>query len=222
MTTRGKSRGSVEYTLFHPREPRVVGFQIVRPRFLYLIDRRPLFVPLSEVRLGTERLDARNDRLATGGKAARRLGFGWESTIIWEGMPVRTLSGNSAGAVWDVQFDDAEGNVTAVVLSEGMTADMAVGRRTIEGRHVRGFRDDAIIIEDVVDGTQLSGGTAAVAGRSAAVAKKAATDTAIKAVAAGKATAKMAGETEIGRKALGAWKGLVRGVKDAMKEHEES
>jgi uncharacterized protein YrrD len=221
VTTRGKTLGQVEHALFHPDEPRVVGFQVARPRFAYVVERKRLFVPLSEVRVGTERLDGRHERLLTGRKAASRLGFDWDASVIWTGMPVRTRGGRRAGAVYDAQFDDQDGTVTKLVLSEGVGSDVAVGRRTIDGANVRGFFGEEVVIDDVLGSAEFSGGVAATAGRGAAVARKAATDAAVKAVAAGKATARAAAETEMGRRALGALRGIVREVKDAMSADED-
>ena len=47
----GKRFGTIEHVLFHPEKPHVVGFQILKTPWLYMIDRRPVFVPLDEVEI---------------------------------------------------------------------------------------------------------------------------------------------------------------------------
>lgn len=226
----GKRRraGRVADVLFAPGSTRVIGFVVDRPRLLYLLDRKPLFLALDRTRREDKALVVTGGREAWGAAAARRLGVSWDHTVIWVGMPARTQSGEDLGRVRDGLFDAGTGALNAIGLTGGVTADMAVGVRDLPARHVIGFDGNAVVLSDDALGVETSGGAAAAAGKGAAVAKKAAgeaagqvTDAARKAAAYGASAVRVAARSEAGRKAAGWLKAVKDEVVDAMGDPDD-
>jgi len=211
----GKRFGTIEHVLFHPVKPHVVGFQILKTPWLYMIDRRPVFVPLDEVEITKEKLILRAKKPVTGKAAEKRQGFEWEKTVIWAGMPVCTKSGEEAGVIKDVQFRASGGTVRKVKLTGGMTADAAIGTREIEGDRLVSFDGEHVIIEDIAE-KEFDGGFAKQAGKGSAVATVTAEVAAKKAYAAGVAGAKVALDSEMGKKAARAFNIFKKAAKDAI------
>ena len=211
----GKRFGTIEHVLFHPEKPHVVGFQILKTPWLYMIDRRPVFVPLDEVEITKETLTLRNKRPATGWAAEKRYGFEWDKTVIWAGMPVRTESGDEAGVIKDVQFRASGGTVRKVKLTGGITADAAIGTREIEGDRLVRFDGEHVVIDDIAE-DEFDGGFAKHAGKGTAVATVTAEKAARKAYVAGVAGAKVAMKSDMGKKAANAFKIFKEAAKDAI------
>ena len=220
--------GRVGDALFAPGSTRVIGFVVDRPRLLFLLDRKPLFLALDKTRHAEKTLIATAGRDAWGASAARRLGLSWDHTVIWVGMPARTQSGEDLGRVRDGLFDAGTGALNAIGLTGGVTADMAVGVRDLPARHVIGFDGSAVVLSDDALGIEMSGGAAAAAGKGAAVAKKAAgdaagqvTDAARKAAAYGTSAVRVAARSKAGRKATGWLKAVKDEVVDAMGDPDD-
>lgn len=193
LDEKGRVLGSIEHVLFHPHEPRVVGLQIRPNRMLYVVDRRPYFVPLENVRFEDEGVFAAGKNPGS----AKGEGFEWDVTVVWRGMPVRDEAGARLGAIHDLGFTKKTGRVTWLEMSEGAVSDAAVGRKRVAGEAARRFEPaEGVVVVDL-EGTDAegSGGLAKAAGTGAAYATvhggkiaKAAGDKAIAAaVAAGKA-----------------------------------
>ncbi len=211
----GKRFGTIEHVLFHPEKPYVVGFEIRKRPWLFLIERPHVFVPLDEVEITKETLKLRSKKPTLGRKAEKRYGFEWEQTVIWTGMPVRTESGDEAGDVKDVQFRAAGGTVRKVKLTGGLTADAAIGTREFEGDRLICFDGEHVVIENIAE-DEFEGGVAKQAGKGAAVAKVTAEMATKKIVAAGITGAKMARKSEVGKKAVAAFKSFKDAAVDAM------
>ena len=213
--TDGKRFGTIEHVLFHPVKPHVVGFQIQKTPWLYVIDRRPAFVPLDEIEITKEKLTLRAKKPVIGRAAEKRQGFEWDKTVIWAGMPVHTKSGDEAGYVKDAQFRASGGTIRKIMLTGGMTADAAIGTREIEGDRLVRFDGEHVIIEDIAE-SEFDGGFAKQAGKGTAVAKVTAEMAAKKAYVAGVAGAKIARDSDIGKKAARAFKLFKEAAKDAI------
>jgi len=191
-----------------------VGFVVSRPHLLLLINRKDRYVALDSVALSDGRLTVAAQGAAWDGSAAKRLGLSWDDTVIWMGMPVHTRSGANLGIVRDALFDPKTGRLSALGLSGGMTADLALGVRDLDASLVSGFDGDAVVVSDEAASTEASGGAAAVAGRGAAVGAKAMGEAAKKAALYGKAAATVASQSKAGKKAMG-W---LASAKDRMAE----
>lgn len=214
--------GRVVQVLFHPTEPRVVGLLVERSDIALVIRRRDRMLALDRAAFGERGVNVTGPS-AWDASASKRLGFDWERSVIWSGMPVRTESGASLGSVRDAVFDPATGELNALGLSAGMTADVAVGVRDLPAGLVRGFDGAAVVVADQTAEIKVDGGAAAVAGRGAAVARseagkavETAAKTAARAAVYGKAAAKAASRSQTGKKALGWLKSLKDEVVDAM------
>ncbi|MDP2181038.1 MAG: PRC-barrel domain-containing protein [Actinomycetota bacterium] len=218
---KGKRFGSVTHVLFHPSEPRVVGFEIQPEPYLYVIPRRPCFVALADVEVAKKSLRLFSARPASNAAAAKKIGANWENTVIWAGMPVRSESGEAAGCVRDVRFSKMDGRVKRLALTGGMGADVAIGRQEIGGDQVQRFDGEHVVVDDAVHKAEYSGGMARRAGTSAAVAKVTAEEVAKKTVAAGRAAVKVASSSKLGKRAVGRLKAFGRAARDAMSADEE-
>jgi uncharacterized protein YrrD len=229
VTDSGKFAGSVLRVLFHPSEPRAVGYEVDRPRLFGLLRRKPVYLALDSAVPRTDKVVIEAaDRDAWGKRAAKRLGFGtWDVTVVWRHMPVRTESGVRLGAVKDVIFAP-DGPVRTVELSEGVAADVALGKREVAGELVRGFDGDTVRVADEAAKVEHAGGAAAVAGRATAVGADAAGKAAVaagkaagKAVAYGKSAAKVASQSDAGKKAMDWLKKAKDATIDAMGPPED-
>ncbi len=197
---KGKRIGRVIDALFDHERPIVVGYLMERPRFLWLFDRADRHLAADRATLGRSGIDVTDANGAWDKGAASRLGIDWDETVIWSNMPARTASGAQLGVVRDARFDPATGALEVLVIGGGATADLAVGVREVASELVAGYRDGAIVVDDSVAATGTTGGAAAVAGRSAAVAKVQVEKAAKTATAYGRAAAKVAGRARRARR----------------------
>jgi uncharacterized protein YrrD len=221
-TGKGKRYGMVDHVLFHPSEPTCVGLQ-VQPRAIgFLFTRKPVYILLSDVDLKKHSVEIKAEKKPPARRASeKQAGFSWNDTVIWRGMDVRRRAGKKRGVVMDVEFSP-DGAVRFLTLTEGATADAAVGRRTVPVEEIVGFDGEDVVVEDeAATEDDFEGGLAASAGKTTAVAKVSAEVAAKKAVSYGKATAKVASESDMGKKAMGALRGLAAEVKDAMELPED-
>lgn len=171
-----KRIGRVVDVLFHPTEARVVGFLVARPDLLFLIRRRDVIVALDRTRILEDRVLV--DGAAAWDKpAAKRLGIDWEKSVIWMGMPVKTESGQVLGAVRDGVFDPDDGHLNGLGVTQGMTADVALGVVDMPAAYVNGWDGSAVVVKEDALSIQVSGGAASAAGRGVAVAGAAAAKT---------------------------------------------
>ena len=218
---KGKRYGMVDRVLFHPSEPQVVGVQVQPRAIAFIIMRKPVYMLLDDVEITKNSVKMKTDRKPSHRSSEKRAGFTWDETVIWRGMFVTRRSGAKRGTVMDAKFS-GDGAVKSLVLTEGLTADAAVGRRTIPVDQIIGFDGDDIVVEDeAATEDDFEGGLASSAGKTTAVAKVGAEVAAKKAVSYGKATAKVASESEMGKRAFSALKGLAAEVKDAMELPED-
>jgi uncharacterized protein YrrD len=205
---KGKRVGEIDHVLFHPTENRAIGFEIERRPLLLLIRRKPVFAAFDGAVFSGSRGTV-SESADFGSRAARRLGVDWHESVIWIGMPVRTTDGTGLGRAKDVRLGD-NGEVISLELTGGTTADIALGVREIPADALRGFDGECLRVEAPAAAVEFDGGAAATAGRGTAVAAHVAEQTAKTAVAYGKAAAKVASESETGKKTV-AW---LRAAKD--------
>ncbi|TLM93657.1 MAG: hypothetical protein FDZ75_05630, partial [Actinobacteria bacterium] len=90
--------GIVHHVLFAPEGVAVVGFEVERPDLAMMIELKPLFLALDRVTLAEGGIEvANNAKSAWGSSAARRLGIDWDKTVVWQGMPALSESGDDLG-----------------------------------------------------------------------------------------------------------------------------
>jgi uncharacterized protein YrrD len=207
----GKALGRVSAVLFHPSEARVVGVQIDPGPLLHLFERRSRFALLDEIEIdGEVRLAA--SKLPRIDEGERVLGYSWEETVVWHGMPVRSADGGYVGSLFEAIFDAETGQVARIRLSTGLVGDAAVGKLEVDGALVRGFDGAAIIVMPGFADIAASGGAAKRAAGTAAVARVQGERLAKSTLRAGAAAADAVSrslEHGIGRKALDKLKTLM-------------
>lgn len=188
---KGTSRiGKVDRFVFHPTERRCIGFMVKRPDAALMFHRKPLFVSLDGFRMedGRVRIEY-NGPAHQGDSAFKRLGVDGDECVLWEGMPLVSVSGIDLGYVGDIQIDRHTGNVVNVVVDSGATKRMILGSKNIPGSMIRGFRtgigcelatmghegkqeDDAplgaILVSDKALQVKTEGGLAEAAGKGTA------------------------------------------------------
>lgn len=225
FTQKGKHKGRVKAVLFHPREPRAVGFTIARSPFLWLIERRDRYVAFDRAAVVSDddrtvlRIVAGRD--AWDAAAEKRLGFSWDDTVEWLGMPVETESGQRIASVRDALIDEKSGKLGGLGFTEGITSDLLIGVRDIGSSDVIGFSGSSVKVSDRVLKVERDGGAAAAAGRGAAKAKAAVGDATDKlAYSAGRAAA-VVKSSKAGRKVGGWLKAIKDEVADAMGDPDE-
>jgi uncharacterized protein YrrD len=156
LTAEGAELGTIVNVLFHPEEPRAVGYAVRPPNALAVVERPETYLPLSAVVFSSDGACCELGKLPTGGKAASALGYDPDSTVIWMGMPVARADEALIGAISDVSFDEASGEVSRIDVGGGAIADAAHGRYVIPGDQVRGYREGAVRVTadiSVLDGT---------------------------------------------------------------------
>lgn len=172
---KGRPLGRVDDVLFHPSEPRAVGYS-VRPHLVSGVVPLPTrFLALDLTELNEEgELRVIAKKSAWGKSAEKKLGFDWEQTVIWYGQYVETLSGERLGKVSDTLFSLEDGSIGGFQLTAGTAADATLGKRSVPAELVRGFdlERHAILVEDHASTIMFDGGAAEVAGKAVAEAGK--------------------------------------------------
>ncbi|MDZ4180990.1 MAG: hypothetical protein U1E29_17455 [Coriobacteriia bacterium] len=220
IDARGRRAGRVAHVLFHPSEPRVVGFEIEPPAIAYVVTRSPRYVPLDQVEIAEESMSYFSAKPVLGGAAEKVQGFSWDDTVVWSSMPVLSQSGRQLGFVRDVRFSEDDGTVQEIALTGGATADVAIGTQRFAGELAVGFDPQliAVIVRDEAHAVELSGGVAAVSGRTAAVAKVAAERAARGATKGATAAVKAAAQSEVAKRAAKGARSGWRAFKDGFDE----
>lgn len=210
---REKPLGRVVDVLFHPSEPRAVAVVVERPRTAGVVARPPVYVPLGMLGRTDEGFTLEANALP-GAKAGEQfLGYSWDETVHWDGMPVRSDAGDLIGAVDDVTFAFEGGDVSVLKVSTGILGDIAVGRLEVPGELVSGFDGEAVVVSAAYTELEASGGAAKAAAKGAAVAKETGARVAKQAYDAGMSAAIAVGKSfksGTGRRMLDKLKELTR------------
>ncbi len=231
----GSALGTIAEVLFHPSEPRVVGFLVHPPKVGGVVKLlKPRFVPFPSAHevIAGKAIRADVDKLMRDRQAKKELGFDYHTTVVWRGMPVNDPHGEREGWVKDVGFGRRKGTVRSLVISSGPTKDVAVGATVIDGSHVKGFDGAAVVVTvEGLDAGELAGGAAQLAGAASAYAKvhgERIVDKANKAVSeskAAKAAAKAYDPDKVGRsigKLIGGTrKAALKGLEDFEKRQDD-
>lgn len=230
----GDELGSVEHVLFHPSEPRVVGLMIAAPNVAYVVKRQPFYAGLDSVTIRPDSVLLAEKKPRRGARAAAALGHDPDITVIWKGMRVAGPSGEPAGVVRDVEFDEATGAVTGLTVSAGLAGDMAHGTLAVPAADVVGFESGAVRLAREAGDLEASGGIAKGAAAAAVAVEKRAREVATGAdavgdglgevtVAAGyvvgRTAAKVKG-SKAAKKVGSAFKGLADAFREGMKDDE--
>lgn len=208
--------GRVTGVLFHPSEPRVVGLEVAPPRLAGVVRRRVRYLPLSSVAVREGALATKDRSLPSNAAGQRVLGYSWDHTVLWRGMPVRDSDGAAAGVVADATFD-FQGVLDSLRVSTGIAGDVAVGKLAVPAADIEGFDGAAVVITARSRDLASDGGAAKAAAKATAVAKERG---GVAAKAASDATVRAAGA--IGRSIhSGKARRVLDGLRNAMRHEDE-
>ena len=156
----GRARGVV----FHPSKARAVGIVVKRPDAALMVKRKNRFVAMDCLEVVDKGLLAADRQDAWDSAACKRLGVDYDACILWELMPVRTVSGRELGAISDILIDEESFDVVRIDISANSVDRTLLGSSNIERSKIRGYKDGAIVVDDSVGTVEESGGVAAAAG----------------------------------------------------------
>ncbi len=220
----GSVLGTVSGVLFHPSDPRVVGFEVAPRAIGGVVKARMRYVGLASAEPGPRSVTLRARRLPPASRAADELGHDPDLTVVYAGMDVAYRDGERIGQVADAVFETLDGSLLGLSVSAGMAADAAHGRMSVPADEVAGYREGAVRLTVVSDDINVEGGVAKQAGVAAAVTHRAVDEATDRlgdaAVVAGAATGRAIRKglrTPTGKKVAKAW----RGFTDAMKDGDE-
>lgn len=210
----GRVLGRVSAVLFHTTEPRMVGVEVEPGAVLGVIDRRPAYVLLGGLGFTEDHVAFRldEDKLPKDSAGAKALGFSWDESVIWRGMPVRSAEGCEVGTVQDVDFEFETGEVTKLRISTGAVGDVAVGRLEVPRELIEGFDGEAVIVLPGYGAIPTEGGAAKVVASGAVAIKTRGGQVAEGALEVGVAASKALGRSIKGgmiRKAIDKTKSLM-------------
>lgn len=227
---KGRRRATVRHVLFHPNESRAVALEVQPVAFLYLVPRKPSYLPLTADMMAacgeTREMPWPQKRLPKASSVEKEIGVRLAETVIWSGMDVCEGDDGRIGKVADVGFSRKSGRVLRLVLTEGGSlADLAVGRTEIPGEFVIGFSRGAVRVDPAFRHvSRASGGFAAASAKGSVYAKHGAEKAADAAFAAGVAGLEMVERsfrTGLGRKAMRGLKRAGDAARKAMDGDEE-
>ena len=239
-----KKVGRIHAFVFHPKEPRLVGFLVKQPDIALMFHRKDLFVAFNGWHIQDGDIVLNNTAGSKDRSACKELSINLDECVIWVGLPVITQDGTQLGVVDSVTFDDQNGHVLALEVSQGTTANALLGQRTLPPEDICGIgtqlymADDdderalgALLVKDTAKDAQVVGGAAEKAGTATAVAKDKVTRT-YKRVkpkvqkASQEATKVAGGAVEKGvyatGKQIGRTKGMFKNFKDEFKKGTDS
>lgn len=159
-----KKFGKVRATVFAPGAMRVVGYEIKRPDALLMVKRKERFAAIDRVEPVESGIVVIDSADSWDQAACKRLGVDYDACVIWEYMPVKTESGIELGTVGNVVFDETTHAIDHIEISKGATSRTLLGNTNVAAGQIIGYRDGAIVVSDVEEAAEESGGVAAKAG----------------------------------------------------------
>lgn len=163
--------GKIKHSVFHPTEPRLVGFVVHKGDTMGMIKHKDHFLAYDSFTVEDGKLHASSDADAWDEKACERLGIDYDKCIIWKAMPVVTEDGTSIGKVDDVEYDERDGHILRFITTEGALSDFLVGEYSIDGSEYVRFAAGKIVIRQSAENTSPTGGAAAKVGEAVGKAK---------------------------------------------------
>ena len=196
---KGATLGTVTHVLCDPERAVVVGFEVQPPNVVYVVSRKPRYLALAGAKVQADSIEFEDPKNWGGERAEKQLGFEWDRTVIWTGMPLAPVDGEPIGVVRDASFDASTGSIGRILVTDGLTSDLAVGTREFEGEYVDRFDGAVIRVSSAAEEAEFSGGAARAAGTTAAVAKVVVSDAAKRAAELGGSAVKAAAKSKPAR-----------------------
>ncbi len=164
--------GKIYKTVFSPDGKYVVGFIVKRPDVALMIKRDDVFLALDSVDEKDGKFYPTKGRDSFDQRAIERLGLDWDKCIIWEGMDVKSESGEIIGRVGSMTFNTQSGKVHAMTVNDGASSKAVIGLIEIPASMLLGYSDGFLTVTDEALSIEASGGVAAKAGEAFAKATK--------------------------------------------------
>lgn len=179
--------GFVDDVLFHPTEPRAVGFSVKPHRVGGIVPLPMRFVLFEATHIDeegrvcvnvdsslTEKKAVKAARTAWGEKAEKVLCCTWDETVIYYGQLVFTEDGALLGRISDARFDWADGSMNVIQVTDGAVSDLSLGKRAIPGDMVQGYRalHEGVLVDRAAASIAHDGGAARGVGEAAAAAQE--------------------------------------------------
>ena len=220
----GNKVGVIDDVLFHPHQPRAVGYSVTPLRIAYVVKRPDKYLALDATELTVDgELRATLHKDAWNRRAQKQLGYTWDETVIWYGQHIHTRSGKHLGKVSDALFSLEDGQVGALEVTDGSLSDATLGKRTIPVEMIERFDLAdmyAIVVADEAAHCTYHGGLAVVAAHVTDKVQDVAKVVIENAPVVAKAVPKVAGKlAKQAPRTTGRWLGsLTRSVRDAYRE----
>lgn len=218
---KGATLGTVTRVLCDPEKAVVVGFEVQPPNVAYVVARKPRYLALAGANVGADSIEFEDSKAWSGERAEHELGLEWDRTVIWVGMPVGIAGGELFGYVRDASFDATTGVVSRVLVSDGLSSDLAVGTREFEGAQVERFDGAVIRVTEAAADAAFSGGAARAAGTGAAVAKVVVGDAAKRAAELGGSAVKSVATSKPARSAWSMLRETGKAFREGLKDDED-
>jgi len=220
----GKRVGVINDVLFHPTEPRAIGYSVTPKRIGYVLKRSEKYLALNATNLthdGEIQVTVRKG--AWNKRAQKQLGFDWDDSVIWYGQHIHTCSGQHLGRVSDALFSLEDGGVGAIEVTDGSISDVTLGKRTIPIHLIECFdlhNAYAIVVSDEAAHSKYQGGLAVFAAHMTDKVQHVAKTVKEHAPVVAKAVPKVAGQiAKAAPGATGRWVGTMKkSFKDAYNE----
>ena len=167
VVMRGDSKlrlGKIKHAVFHPTEPRLVGFIVHKHDTAAMIAHPDKFLAYDSFKVADGRLHASLVPDALDERAYKRLGLDCDKCVVWKGMPLVSSDGAELGRVEDVEYDERTGEVHRIITSDGALASFLVGNYNHGCMGYKGYKDGKLIIDSEADTNNATGGVAAAAG----------------------------------------------------------
>ena len=167
LDANGKKVGVIDDVLFHPTQPRAVGYSVTPVRIGHVIKRHDKYLSLDATDLTADgEIQAVLKKDAWNKRAEKSFDYSWDDTVIWYGQHIHTRSNEHLGRVSDALFSLEDGSVGAIEVTDGSLSDVTLGKRTIPVEMIEQFDLDdmyAIVVSDAAARCTYHGGLAVTA-----------------------------------------------------------
>lgn len=135
-----------------------VGVLIKRPDVAMMFRRKDIFVSCGNFYIADDTFIVKADYDSKSKKFLRDRQIKLDCTVVWDGMDVKTQSGEFLGAVDCVSFDTDTAEVDSILVSAGATSNALLGKREIPKSLLCGFSDGGVKLVRATDASSDTSG----------------------------------------------------------------
>ncbi len=166
-----KKLGRVHMVVFSPSGDELVGYLVKRPDVAGVVKREDAFLARDAFVTKEDGLHVTNQEDGLDAAARKRLGFDWDSCVMWLGMDVVTKGGKDLGYVRDIAIDPDGWRVCDFYVGHGSVEESLIGCVEVSVDMLAGHHKGKMVVDDAAAALQPVGGAAARAGEATARAK---------------------------------------------------